>query len=219
MVFVGRITRQKGLPLFLRAVAQLPPDVQIVLCAGAPDTPEIEAEVVGLVDGLKQGRDGVVWIREMLPRPDVVALLTRRDRVRLPVDLRAARHRQPRGDGLRDRGRGHRDRRHPRGRRRRRDRPAGPDRAGHRRHRDAAEPRAVRRRLRRRPQRGRGRPRAGGRDGPGRPAARDRALQLGGDRRSARSRSTARSSDGGRRPGRLWRAVRAGRATGEGWPA
>jgi len=76
VVFVGRITRQKGLPLFLRAVAQLPPDVQIVLCAGAPDTPEIEAEVVGLVDGLKQGRDGVVWIREMLPRPDVVALLT-----------------------------------------------------------------------------------------------------------------------------------------------
>ena len=47
VVFVGRITRQKGLPLFLRAVAQLPPEVQIVLCAGAPDTPEIEAEVVG----------------------------------------------------------------------------------------------------------------------------------------------------------------------------
>jgi alpha-maltose-1-phosphate synthase len=76
VVFVGRITRQKGLPLFLRAVAQLPPEVQIVLCAGAPDTPEIEAEVVELVDGLKQSRDGVVWIREMLPRPDVVALLT-----------------------------------------------------------------------------------------------------------------------------------------------
>jgi alpha-maltose-1-phosphate synthase len=76
VVFVGRITRQKGLPLFLRAVAQLPPDVQIVLCAGAPDTPEIEAEVVSLVDGLKEGRAGVVWIREMLPRPDVVALLS-----------------------------------------------------------------------------------------------------------------------------------------------
>ena len=76
VVFVGRITRQKGLPLFLRAVAQLPPDVQIVLCAGAPDTPEIEAEVVELVNGLKASRDGVVWIREMLPRPDVTALLT-----------------------------------------------------------------------------------------------------------------------------------------------
>jgi len=76
VVFVGRITRQKGLPLFLRAVAQLPPDVQIVLCAGAPDTPEIEAEVVALVDGLSRSRDGVVWIRDMLPRADVVALLS-----------------------------------------------------------------------------------------------------------------------------------------------
>jgi starch synthase len=76
VVFVGRITRQKGLPLFLRAVAQLPPEVQIVLCAGAPDTPEIEAEVTALVADLSAGRTGVVWIREMLPRPDVVALLT-----------------------------------------------------------------------------------------------------------------------------------------------
>ncbi len=76
VVFVGRITRQKGLPLFLRAVAQLPADVQVVLCAGAPDTPEIEAEVMGLVDGLRESRDGVVWIRDMLPRADVVALLT-----------------------------------------------------------------------------------------------------------------------------------------------
>src|SRR6476659_10042867 len=46
VVFVGRITRQKGLPLFLRAVAELPPECQVVLCAGAPDTPEIEAEVI-----------------------------------------------------------------------------------------------------------------------------------------------------------------------------
>ena len=76
VVFVGRITRQKGLPLFLRSVAQLPPEVQIVLCAGAPDTPEILAEVEGLVASLAESRDGVVWIREMLPRPDVVALLT-----------------------------------------------------------------------------------------------------------------------------------------------
>jgi starch synthase len=76
VIFVGRITRQKGLPLFLRAAAQLPPDVQLVLCAGAPDTPEIEAEVRGLVDGLATEREGVVWISEMLPRPDVTALLT-----------------------------------------------------------------------------------------------------------------------------------------------
>jgi starch synthase len=47
-----------------------------VLCAGAPDTPEIMAEVEGLVDDLKRTRTGVVWIPEMLPRPDVVALLS-----------------------------------------------------------------------------------------------------------------------------------------------
>ncbi len=76
VVFVGRITRQKGLPLFLRSCAQLPPEVQIVLCAGAPDTPEIEAEVVSLVEKLAAERTGVVWVREMLPRPDVVTLLT-----------------------------------------------------------------------------------------------------------------------------------------------
>ncbi|UDY24167.1 glycogen synthase [Nocardioides sp. Kera G14] len=76
VIFVGRITRQKGLPLFLRAAAQLPPEVQLVLCAGAPDTPEIMAEVTGLVDDLKREREGVVWIDQMLPRDDVVALLT-----------------------------------------------------------------------------------------------------------------------------------------------
>ncbi len=76
VIFVGRITRQKGLPLFLRAVAELPPDVQLILCAGAPDTPEIAAEVRSLVEGLAASRDGVVWIEEMLPRADVVALLT-----------------------------------------------------------------------------------------------------------------------------------------------
>lgn len=76
VVFVGRITRQKGLPLFLRACASLPPDVQIVLCAGAPDTPDIMAEVEGLVASLRESRSGVVWIPEMLPRADVVALLT-----------------------------------------------------------------------------------------------------------------------------------------------
>ncbi len=76
VVFVGRITRQKGLPLFLRACAALPPDVQIVLCAGAPDTPEIEAEVEALATQLAGERTGVVWLREMLPRRDVITLLT-----------------------------------------------------------------------------------------------------------------------------------------------
>ena len=76
VVFVGRITRQKGLPYLLRAVEQLPPEVQVVLCAGAPDTPEIQVEVEGLIEGLRQDRDGVVWIAEMLPRADVIAILT-----------------------------------------------------------------------------------------------------------------------------------------------
>lgn len=76
VIFVGRITRQKGLPYLLRAAASLPPDVQLVLCAGSPDTPEIMAEVEGLMQELKATREGVVWIPEMLPRADVVALLS-----------------------------------------------------------------------------------------------------------------------------------------------
>jgi len=76
VLFVGRITRQKGLPHFLRAAARLDPDVQVVLCAGAPDTPELMAEVQGLVAMLRQHRDGVVWIDRMLPRSEVVALLS-----------------------------------------------------------------------------------------------------------------------------------------------
>lgn len=76
VVFVGRITRQKGLPHLLRAARGLPPEVQVVLCAGAPDTPEILAEVEGLMTELRAERDGVVWIPEMLPRREVIALLT-----------------------------------------------------------------------------------------------------------------------------------------------
>ena len=76
VIFVGRITRQKGLPYFLRAARALPPAVQLILCAGAPDTPEIKAEVKGLIDELKAERDGVVWIGEMLPRHEVIALLS-----------------------------------------------------------------------------------------------------------------------------------------------
>src|SRR5665811_1503383 len=76
VVFVGRITRQKGLPYLLRAAERLPEDVQLVLCAGAPDTPEIAAQVAGLVADLRATRGGVVWIEQMLPRQDLVAVLS-----------------------------------------------------------------------------------------------------------------------------------------------
>ncbi|AQZ60732.1 glycosyl transferase family 1 [[Actinomadura] parvosata subsp. kistnae] len=74
VVFVGRITRQKGLVHLLHAARSFDPAAQLVLCAGAPDTPEIAEEVTGLVRGLD--RDGVVWIQEMLPKPEVIQLLT-----------------------------------------------------------------------------------------------------------------------------------------------
>jgi starch synthase len=76
VVFVGRITRQKGLPYLLRAAALLPPEVQLVLCAGAPDTPEILAEVEAGVAALQEQRTGVVWIDRLLPQHELSAVLT-----------------------------------------------------------------------------------------------------------------------------------------------
>jgi starch synthase len=76
VIFVGRITRQKGVPVLLRAAAGLDPEAQLVLCAGAADTPELGAEVSGLVEGLRATRSGVTWIPEMLPKPEVIQLLT-----------------------------------------------------------------------------------------------------------------------------------------------
>ncbi|MCA0435444.1 MAG: glycogen synthase [Austwickia sp.] len=74
IIFVGRQTRQKGLPYMLRAAAELPDDVQLILCAGAPDTKEIGAEIQGLITELQQTRKGVVYIPQMLPRAQVIAL-------------------------------------------------------------------------------------------------------------------------------------------------
>jgi starch synthase len=76
VVYVGRITRQKGLAYLLRAAAQFPPEVQLVLLAGAPDTPEIGAEVEALASSLQRTRQGVVWVQEMLPKPSVIQVLT-----------------------------------------------------------------------------------------------------------------------------------------------
>ncbi|MFH8791247.1 glycogen synthase [Streptomyces sp. NPDC017941] len=76
VLFVGRITRQKGVPHLLRAARALDPGIQLVLCAGAPDTPEIDQEFRTLHEELGRVRGDVIWIPRMLPRPEVVQLLT-----------------------------------------------------------------------------------------------------------------------------------------------
>jgi starch synthase len=76
VVFVGRITRQKGLPYLLRAAALMPPDVQFILCAGAPDTPEILEEVREGVAALQRLRSGVVWIDRLLSQTELRTVLT-----------------------------------------------------------------------------------------------------------------------------------------------
>ncbi|CAM5262443.1 MULTISPECIES: glycogen synthase [Streptomyces] len=76
VLFVGRITRQKGVPHLLRAVRDIEPGTQVVLCAGAPDTPEIDREFRELFEELRGVRAGVFWIPQMLPRTEVIQLLT-----------------------------------------------------------------------------------------------------------------------------------------------
>lgn len=74
VLFVGRITRQKGISQLIEAAQYFNEDCQIVLCAGAPDTEEIALETSILIDQLKSKRDGVVLISEMLPREKVKVL-------------------------------------------------------------------------------------------------------------------------------------------------
>jgi starch synthase len=75
-LFVGRITRQKGVTHLLAAAEKLTPEAGLVLCAGAADTPEERQQVADAVEALQARRDGVVWIEEMLPREKLVPLIT-----------------------------------------------------------------------------------------------------------------------------------------------
>lgn len=74
VLFVGRITRQKGIIHLVNAIPAIDPELQVVLCAGAPDTPEIGREMEERVAAVSAGRPGVIWIREMVARPSVIQL-------------------------------------------------------------------------------------------------------------------------------------------------
>ena len=76
VVFVGRVTRQKGLAHLLDAAPELDPDAELVLCAGAPDTPELGAEILANVEALRAAGHKVLWIEEMLPRPELIQVLS-----------------------------------------------------------------------------------------------------------------------------------------------
>ena len=76
VAFVGRITRQKGVAHLVAAAHRFAPDVQLVLCAGAPDTPEIAAEVGGAVEELARSRTGIFWVQEMLPGDQIREILS-----------------------------------------------------------------------------------------------------------------------------------------------
>jgi starch synthase len=79
-LFVGRITRQKGILHLVRAIRYLDPGMQVVLCAGAPDTEAIGEEMQTLVEAARRdAADPVIWIREMLPKQDTIALYSHAD--------------------------------------------------------------------------------------------------------------------------------------------
>lgn len=74
ILFVGRVTRQKGIMHLVRALRYLHPGFQVVLCAGSPDTPEIAAEMKSAVDAARTARPGTVWIEKMVPKEDLIGI-------------------------------------------------------------------------------------------------------------------------------------------------
>jgi glycogen synthase len=79
VLFVGRITRQKGIIHLVNAIKYIDPETQIVLCAGAPDTPEIAKEMEDSVNEVKKTRHNIIWIDEMLPKNEVIQLYSHAD--------------------------------------------------------------------------------------------------------------------------------------------
>jgi glycogen synthase len=79
VLFVGRITRQKGIIHLVNAIKYIDPDTQIILCAGAPDTPEIAKEMEDSVNEVKKTRKNVIWIDEMLPKEEIIQLYSHAD--------------------------------------------------------------------------------------------------------------------------------------------
>lgn len=79
VLFVGRITRQKGIIHLVRAIPEIDPDLQVVLCAGAPDTPEIGQEMETAVAAVAATRADVIWVRDMLPRAEIIKLYAQAD--------------------------------------------------------------------------------------------------------------------------------------------
>jgi alpha-maltose-1-phosphate synthase len=75
-VFVGRVTRQKGIVHLLEAARYIDKSVRIVLCAGEPDTADLKAEVEALVNEIEAERGGLVWIQKMMPRPELIQVLS-----------------------------------------------------------------------------------------------------------------------------------------------
>jgi glycogen synthase len=76
VLFVGRITRQKGIIHLVRAIQYMAPGFQVVLCAGAPDTPEIAAEMKSAVESVQASRPSVIWIQQMVSLPEKIQLYT-----------------------------------------------------------------------------------------------------------------------------------------------
>jgi starch synthase len=165
ILFVGRICRQKGMIHLLEAMKYVAPGVRLVCCAAAADTPEVEQEIAAKVKETPR----CLWINSWLREEQYIELYSHCAVFACHVGVRAVRHHQPRGDGLRAAGGGQRRGRHPRGRGPRGDGPA----------RAAGRPQGAGRRAQPRP----ARPCRGQRHGPRRPPARRGTFLLDHDRR------------------------------------